>query len=112
MNKKKIRNDIILIAAVVLIAAIGFVLYVATRQGGSVVVVEIDGEFFGKYPLSEDASVSIDTERGHNLLIIENGRARIDEADCPDLICAEHAPILNTGETIVCLPNRVIVVIE
>ena len=112
MNKKKIRNDIILIAAVVLIAAIGFVLYLATRQSGSVAVVEIDGEHFGSYPLSEDNTVSIDTERGHNLLIIEDGAAYIKEADCPDLICADHAPILNEGETIVCLPHRVVVVIE
>lgn len=112
MNKKKIRNDIILIAAVVLIAAIGFILYTATRQIGRTVTVEVDGAHFGSYPLSKNATVSIDTERGNNLLVIEDGKARISEADCPDLICADHTPIFNVGETVVCLPHRVVVVIE
>ena len=31
------------------------------------------------------------------------------EADCPDLICVHHKPISRQGESIVCLPHKVIV---
>ena len=34
------------------------------------------------------------------------------EANCPDEICVHHKPISKNGETIVCLPNKVVVVIK
>ena len=31
------------------------------------------------------------------------------DADCPDKICVNHATISDVGESIVCLPHRVVV---
>ena len=44
-----------------------------------------------------------------NHLIIKDGQADMIEADCPDQICVEHISISKNKETIVCLPNKVIV---
>lgn len=111
MNKK-VRNDIILIAAVILIAAISFTLYLLLKREGSTVIVEIDGERYGEYPLYEDISLDISTEYGQNRLVVEGGQAYVESASCPDLICADHPAISHEGETIVCLPNRLIIAIE
>jgi hypothetical protein len=42
-------------------------------------------------------------------LVIKDGKAFIQNADCPDKICAEHKPISKTGETIVCLPHKLVI---
>lgn len=111
-NKAKIRNDIIIIAAVISIAAIALICLQLFRPEGSTVVVSIDGEIFGEYPLSSDTTVDIPTENGHNLLVIRDGKADVTDASCPDRICAEHKAISGKGETIVCLPNKVVISVE
>ena len=44
-----------------------------------------------------------------NHLMIKDGQADMTEAECPDQICVEHKSISKNKETIVCLPNKVIV---
>ena len=44
-----------------------------------------------------------------NCMIIKDGQADMIEADCPDQICVDHKTISKNKETIVCLPNKVIV---
>ena len=34
------------------------------------------------------------------------------EADCPDHLCMKQGEISHKGETIVCLPNRVVIEVE
>ncbi len=112
-SKRKIINDIILIAAVILIAAIALIIYLATAKDGQTVVVTVNGEHYASYPLSEDTTVLISADNASsNLLVIENGKASITEASCPDLICAHHAPISREDEAIICLPNKTVVSIE
>ena len=48
---------------------------------------------------------------GHNRLVIKDGKAWVEEASCPDGICAAHKPIHREGESIVCLPNKVVVTV-
>lgn len=48
-------------------------------------------------------------ESFRNLLVIKDGKASMKEADCPDKICVAHKPICKKGETIVCLPHKVVV---
>ena len=47
-----------------------------------------------------------------NILVIENGKAYVNQASCPDGICSSHRPIGNDGESIICLPNKVVVEIR
>ena len=118
--KKTTRNDLILIG--VLLAAALFV-YAgmriwqekSTQQG--VAVVTVDGEIYGTYPLDEDVTVKIlpegeNAKASYNMLVIRDGEAQVTEASCPDGICVAHRAISKNKESIVCLPNKVIVRIE
>ena len=111
---RKFRNDLIFITAILVIVAIGAATLFFLRGEGSTVQVEVDGTVIGIYPLSVDREVEIITgENGEelNLLVIKDGKATVTTATCPDGICAAHRPISREGESIVCLPHKVVVTV-
>ena len=109
MINKKLRNDIFLGAALLLLALIGFVVFKLNLKDGACVNVLVNGKVRESYSLSQEIKTVIITEKGNNTLVIKNGKAYIEEADCPDKICANHRKISKTGETIVCLPHKLVV---
>ena len=114
-SRRKLKNDLILIAALLLILSLAGLAFYFLRGEGDTVTVEIDGKLYGTYALSEDRSVEIRTGEGGealNLLVIKDGKAFVETATCPDGICAAHKPIFREGESIVCLPHRVVVTVR
>ena len=104
------KNDLLL-AAVILAAAFILLASQLLRDSGTAprAVVTVDGQVFGTYSMGEDKTIDIG---GTNRLVIKSGAARIDWADCPDQICVDHREISREGESIICLPNKVVVSIE
>lgn len=110
MNKRNLRNDIILILALLITALAAWGVITLAKKPGSTVIVEIDGKASASYPLGEDLRVDIETEGGHiNTLVIEDGRAYIESADCPDKLCVKQHAISRAGESIICLPHRLVI---
>ena len=109
---RKRKNDLVLIVAILLVLAIAAVALFFLMQEGDTVVVLVDGEVWGEYALGEDQTVEIRTDMGYNLLVIQGGEASVREASCPDGICSSHRPVSREGESIICLPNRVVVEIR
>lgn len=56
-----------------------------------------------------EEEIIIDNEYGYNLIIINNGMVDMIESDCPDQVCVNAKKISNPGESIVCLPNKLII---
>ena len=109
-NKKKIKNDIILAVIVIAVAATGLLLVNAFRTEGSFAVIKINGKETERYPLSVNTEVVIETgDDGRNTLVIEDSKAFMKDANCPDKICEGHSKISYKGETIVCLPHKVVI---
>ena len=101
------KRDLLLILGLVLVASV-LALLLYPREAGISVTVSVDGAVVATYPLSVDQRVTITGAGGENLLVIENGCARIEDADCPDHLCENMPSISHVGETIVCLPHRVV----
>ncbi|MBO5042190.1 MAG: NusG domain II-containing protein [Clostridia bacterium] len=108
-DRKLKKNDIILLAVVLGVAAVLFVSIWLLAPKGEVAVVTVDGEEFGAYDLLKDQEILL--PEGHKL-VIENGEARMVYAPCRDQICVHHIPVSRKGETIVCLPYRVVVTVS
>jgi len=107
--KKTRRSDLLLIA--VLLAAAGGVwawLYF-TRAQSAEVRVTVDGAVYGTYPLDTDTTVRIGDDTNYNILVIKDGEAWVSEASCPDKICVGKGKIQYDGESIICLPNKVVI---
>ncbi len=113
-KKRSLRNDLILILCILMVAAAGLVYLNYFRSPGNMVTVSVDGEFYGMYPLSQDITEDIysgDNNQNHNRLVISGGEAYMETATCPDGICVAHKSIFRDGESIVCLPNRVVITV-
>lgn len=105
------KKDLILLLIVaVVIIVIALCFFLRKDAEGGMAVVTVDGEEYGRYPLSEEQEVPIVIDgKETNLLIIKDGKADVTEADCPDQICVNQKAIAKEHETIVCLPNKVVV---
>ena len=110
MSKR--RNDIILAAVLLLVAVAGLLLFKRFQQPGDFAVVYVDGAEIVQLPLDKDAEFVINGVGGTNTLVIKNGKADMTEADCPDGICVDHAPISKVGDVITCLPHKVSVTVK
>ncbi len=113
-KKRSIRNDFILIVFILIIAAVGLIYLNFFRDTGNMVSVSIDGKFYGSYSLSQDITEDIysgENNQNHNRLVISDGEAYVESATCPDGICVAHKPVFRDGESIVCLPNRVVITV-
>lgn len=111
MEKRTIRkNDIILLVGIIGIAVICLAIQLMSPVGSGNLIVQIDGEKVASYPLNEDAEFELND--GTNRVEITEGTVKMIQADCPDQICVHHKAISKNNETIVCLPNKIVLVIE
>ena len=92
MNTGIKKNDILLIFIVLAVAGLAYFLHS---------VIE------GVYSLGEDQEIVIN--EGTNYLVIKNGKADMTKADCPDKLCVNQKAVSKKHESIICLPNKVIV---
>ena len=111
MAKKK-RNDLLLIGCLLALGIFSFLSvewYKTSTTKNAQVVVFVDGTETGRYLLAQDEEILIKGTKGDNLLVIKNGKAWVEEAECPDKLCVHTGKISRNGETIVCLPNKIVV---
>ena len=73
MDKRKLRYDLILIAVCLFVSLALWAVIALTKKPGTEVVVTVDGEEYATYTLSEDREVVIETEKGKNVLTIQDG---------------------------------------
>ncbi len=111
------KNDLILIGAILVVAVVGLlgmeIYKKLATEDEPYVSVTIDGIEKDTYSLLEDREETYEFENGsYNVLQIKDGYAAIIEADCPDQICVNHKHIKYSGETIVCLPNKLVVEVK
>ena len=97
------KKDIILIAAVLAISLISLAAIKMTQK---------DGKEVYKTSIKKDQIYQIPEENGTNVMQIKDGKVTMKKADCKDQICADHKAIEKSGETIVCLPHKVVIEIR
>lgn len=108
---KSIKRDI-LVLAVIFFSAFLFWLFPRLFRSDEAQYIRIvqDGKEIGQYQLFEDQTVVItDKDGGYNLLLISGGRADMTDADCPDQLCVKRQAVSQNGESIICLPHRLVI---
>lgn len=114
MNKIK-KADIFVIFLIIISS---FLIYIFTNKlqrgndsSSKKVVITVDGKIFKEVELKENTNLDIDvnTQYGNNEVHIENGEVHMHESDCKDKICMKMGKISLSGDSIICLPNRLMV---
>ncbi len=103
------KADIFLAGGALALAAGVYLFYSAGAEAGGGAEVTVDGKSAAFLPLNENDSIRIETPQGYNIVAVEDGTVMVTDADCRDQICVEHKKISRTGETIVCLPHKLVV---
>lgn len=133
IRKADIILFIVLVAAGLAASALLAVSH-ADAGAGAKVVIESGGKLFAEYPLSEDTELVVPAPQGvsysdpksapadagdectqyryFNIVRISGGRVTVSAASCRNQVCTKHRGISKTGESLVCLPNRLVVTIK
>lgn len=106
------KKEIIVIGLILVIAALGMLYMSMSKKEGDKVVVSVGGKVSKEFPLSKDTTFEIEGINGTNLLRIKDGKASISEATCPDKLCVNQHSIEFNGESLICLPNQVVVTVQ
>lgn len=109
-SSKFFKKTDILIVVIMLIALIGVLILVFLPKGEEV-VIRIDGKVAYVYKLNENRiiDITIEGEEHANVVVIEDGCVFMQSATCPNGDCVASGKISKIGQSIACLPHKLIV---
>lgn len=121
------KADFILLAVLVIAGIFASVAVARTGKGGDAVVLSKSGSEIGRYALREDLNILVGKDgelttyssgnenvfeempQDYNIVRIRGGKVSVIKADCRSQVCVDHKPISNAGESIICLPHKLVV---
>lgn len=107
------KKDLLFITAILLAAGLAFLFFrPQPSESLSRAEISVDGKAVMELDLSEDQVLTVDgAGGGYNRIQVRDGAVSVLEASCPDKVCVHTGTVRYPGETIVCLPNRMIVTV-
>jgi len=115
--KKGDKITAIVIACILVISSVSVFAYMKLSKGSHhIAEIKQDGKVIKTIDLDkvqegQDIKISYDTDH-YNIVRIEKGRIRITDADCPDKVCVKTGWITQSGQSVICLPHKLIIKIE
>ncbi len=111
------KGDKVLIVFVVVLTLIslGFIKKQALSDEKKFISIQVNGEQVKKIIFDKSIigkKFAIESEYGYNLVEIGDEEVRVIEASCPDKVDVKQGFISKIGESIICLPNRMVIEIK
>ena len=109
------KGDIVVLVILVLIFLMSlFTLSNEKTYENLKCVIKVDGEVYKEIKLDDNYNnlVEINSPFGYNKISIEGNTVRMVQSDCEDGLCLKEKAIAKPFESIICLPQRLIVYIE
>ena len=98
---KKRRLDIIILIVLIVIA-IGSWIAVT-------VLFDVNGDYVEVIVDNHDGEYQVDDGEYSNIITIKNREVYMKSSDCPDQICVKQGKIKKQGESIICLPHKLVI---
>lgn len=105
VNGKYFRIGDIIIFAILLIAFVVSLVFIFLPSKGDVVEIYHSGKLVKSISLTEDATFEI----SEVTIQVKDGEVFVLKSSCPDQLCVKNKHIKKEGESIICLPNQVII---
>ena len=112
------KMDIVIIAVLLIISFTPHLIFFKTSQKSSknnYAIIKVDGKIHKKIDLSNvknNEKVNLNLPNGKNTLLIKNNSIQMDSANCNDALCVKQGNISKVGQTIICLPHKLIIEIK
>ena len=106
---KKYKIDFIIIIFFVLMAVVSIALFYLNKEEGGYVEVIVNKEIKDIFPLDENKQYTILDGKNINKIKIEDGKVWVTDASCPDKLCVKQGKIDKDGQSVICLPNKVVI---
>jgi len=115
---KKLEKIIVIVIVLLSLLAIGIPMLSKSNHQTSNIVINVDNKVVKKIPMnnsneSKRSDFNFNNHTGY--IEAKNGRVRMLEMSkelCPNGICSDTGWIDKTYQSIVCLPNKIIITIE
>ena len=100
----KPRAGDFIIGILILLLAVGIWAYPHfIAEEGKVCRISVDGKFYGEMSLSDDGEMKLPG----CVVKVKDGKVFVEESTCPDKVCERTGKISKSGESIICVPNRI-----
>lgn len=111
---KRKKTDIIVFVVVIAAALIiqGLILIYTNSKEVNYVAIRHDGNEIAKYKIDENKEYDFKDGEYENHIVIKDGQVYMESANCRDHICVKQGKIDKAGQTIVCLPHKLVVEIQ
>lgn len=114
------KLDIVIIISMVIISFIPYFIFskmLKKEYSSTYANIKLDGKIYDNIPLSSfkgEKEIRIDSEDGsdYNIIKIKDNQINIEDASCKDSLCIKQGSISKVGQTIVCLPHKLIIEIK
>ena len=103
-------RDTLLIITLLLVGIILLFVLRCRSNEGSYVIIMYQNEEKARFSLTSDGIYDINN--GKNRIEILGGKVRMTDADCPDELCIRQGWIEYDGQSIICLPNKITVMVS
>lgn len=104
MKNRRYKYDLFVIISIVV--SVSLLLLIRPHTSAHYAVITQNKKEYGKYDLRVDQEIKIDDE---NTLQIKNNEIKMIQATCPDHVCIKQGAISKKGQSIICLPHKLIV---
>ena len=103
------KADIVLFVILILIG-LGLSWWsAASAVYGQKAVITVDGQLYGTYRLDENQTIEVRQDGHLNKITIKDATVQMSYSDCKNQVCVKDGKISRTNQSIVCLPNKVMV---
>ena len=110
---KKYKKDIIILSVLLVIAITAYLFfYMVNQKDAGYVNIYRQDRLIETYPVSKDGEYKIKTDDDFNQIVIKKGIVSMKDANCPDQLCVKQGRISKSGESIICLPHKIVVTIS
>jgi len=106
------KSDIKLIVIIIFISIILLLIINLTKKDSNKALVYYKDEIIKEIDLSIDDKYTIQGENGNIVIEVKNNMIRVIEENSKNNLCSKQGFISESYESIVCLPNKVVITIS
>lgn len=105
MNKSDIRLVLILL----IVSFFGIMICKIFSSDGKNALVYYDGILIKTIDLSVNDRYVVNGDNGEVVIVVNDGKVKVETENSPLHLCSLQGYISNTYESIVCLPNKIVI---